>query len=224
MKKLKKIFIAALIIIAILLITILVAFIILRSKTNKISDDYSKVYTNEKYKEAILIDNVNVFGQDVSCGYAIIEMFAKWNDNSDITEQSLYNQYGKVVTSTGNAFEKEMNKQFPEYKTTMYKYLKNTELIDKVYESLSNGIPVPVEWAAKYKDEWTLHYSLIIGMDIPNDKITIANPYGYIEEISLEDFINRTSFESYENMPIFLKLGFAFGIFEKNTIFIIERK
>ena len=224
MKKLKKILIAALIIIAILLITILVAFLILKSKTNKISDDYSKVYTNEKYKEAILIDNVNVFEQDVSCGYAIIEMFAKWNDNSDITEQSLYDQYGKVVTSTGNAFEKEMNKQFPEYKTTMYKYLKNTELIDKVYESLSNGIPVPVEWAAKYKDEWTLHYSLIIGMDIPNDKITIANPYGYIEEISLDEFINRTSFESYENMPIFLKLGFAFGIFEKNTIFIIERK
>lgn len=224
MKKSKKIIIALLIIITILLITILVAFLILKSKTNKISDDYSKVYTNEKYKEAILIDNVNVFEQDISCGYAIIEMFAKWNDNSDITEQSLYDQYGKVVTSTGNAFEKEMNKQFPEYKTTMYKYLKNTELIDKVYESLSNGIPVPVEWAAKYKDEWTLHYSLIIGMDIPNDKITIANPYGYIEEISLDEFINRTSFESYENMPIFLKLGFAFGIFEKNTIFIIERK
>ena len=224
MKKIKKILIALLIIIAILLITILVAFIILKSKTNKISDDYSKIYTNEKYKEAILIDNVNVFEQDVSCGYAIIEMFAKWNDNSDITEQSLHDQHGKVVTSTGNAFEKEMNKQFPEYETTMYKYLKNTELIDKVYESLSNGIPVPVEWAAKYKDEWTLHYSLIIGMDIPNDKITIANPYGYIEEISLDEFINRTSFESYENMPIFLKLGFAFGIFEKNTIFIIERK
>ncbi len=224
MKKLKKILIALLIIIAILLITILIAFSILKSKTNKILDDYSKVYTNEKYNKAILIDNVNVFKQDVSCGYAVIEMFAKWNNNQDITEQSLYKKYGKVVTSTGKAFEKEMNKQFPKYKTTMYKYLKNTELIDKVYESLSNGIPVPFEWAAKYKDEWTLHYSLVIGMDIPNDKITIANPYGYIEEITLKEFINRTSFESYENMPIFLKLGFAFGIFEKNTIFIIDKK
>ena len=117
-----------------------------------------------------------------------------------------------------------MNKQFPNYKTTMYKYLKSTELIDKVYESLSNGIPVPFEWAAKYKDEWTLHYSLIIGIDIPNDKITIANPYGYIEEVTIKEFINRTSFESYENMPIFLKLGFGLGIFEKNTIFIVENK
>ena len=117
-----------------------------------------------------------------------------------------------------------MNKQFPNYKTTMYKYLKSTELIDKVYDSLSNGIPVPFEWAAKYKDEWTLHYSLIIGIDISNDKITIANPYGYIEEVTIKEFINRTSFGSYENMPIFLKLGFGLGIFEKNTIFIVENK
>lgn len=115
-----------------------------------------------------------------------------------------------------------MNKQFPQYSTTMYKYLSNIELIDKVYNSLLNGIPVPFEWAAKYNDEWTLHDSLIIGIDIPNDRIVIANPYGYIEDLTIKEFIDRTSFEAYENMPIFLKLGFAFGIFEKNTIFIVE--
>ena len=106
----------------------------------------------------------------------------------------------------------------------MFKYLKNSELIDKVYDSLDNNIPVAFEWAAKLDNEWTLHYSLIIGMDIKNDVITIANPYGYIEKISIKEFLNRTSFTSYENMPLFLKLGFAFNIFEKNTIFISERK
>ena len=174
--------------------------------------------------KSILIDNVNVFEQEVSCGYAVIEMFAKWKGNEEITEKTLYDKYRKVVTSTGKTFEEEMNKQFPDYKTTMYKYLKNTEIIDKVYDSLSNGVPVPFEWAAKYDNGWTLHYSLIIGIDIQNDKIIIANPYGYTEEITIKEFIDRTSFESYENMPIFLKLGFAFGIFEKNTIFIVERR
>ena len=106
----------------------------------------------------------------------------------------------------------------------MYKYLKNTELIDKVYTSLSNGIPVPVEWAAKLEGEWTLHYSLVTAMDIPNDKVTILNPYGYEENISLDEFVDRTSFYSYSNMPIYLRLGFAFGIFEKNTIYIIEKR
>ena len=224
MKIFKKVLIILLIIIATLFLAILITFGVLKSKTNKVLDDYSKIYTNEKYSEAFLIDNVNVFEQEVSCGYAVIEMFAKLNNDSNITEKSLYDKYGKVVTSTGKSFEKEMNIQFPKYKTTMYKYLKSTELIDKVYESLSNKVPVPFEWAAKNNNEWTLHYSLIIGIDIPNDEITIANPYGYIEKITIKEFIDRTSFNSYENMPLLLKLGFAFGIFEKNTIFIIETK
>ena len=223
MKIFKKILITLLIIFIILFIVILIAFGILKLKTNNMLDDYSGIYTNEKYNESFYIDNINLFEQDVSCGYAVIEMFAKWNNDQSITEKSLYDKYGKVVTSTGKSFEEEMNKQFPKYRTIMYKYLKSTVLIDKVYESLSNEIPVPFEWSAKYKDEWTLHYSLIIGIDIPKNVITITNPYGYIEEITIEEFINRTSFESYENMPIFLKLGFAFGIFEKNTIFIVEK-
>ena len=223
MKKLKKVLIAILILILVLILISIISICMLKSKTNNILDDYSSIYINKKYQDSILIDNVDVFKQDVSCGYAVIEMFAKWDNNSKITEKTLYDKYGKVVTSTGKSFEEEMNKQFPKYKTTMYKYLKSSELIDKVFNSLSNGIPVPFEWAAKYEDEWTLHYSLIIGIDIPNDLITIANPYGYIEKINIKEFINRTSFESYENMPIYLKLGFAFGIFEKNTIFIIER-
>ena len=224
MKTLKKVSITILILILILILISVIALSLLKIKTKNVLDDYSSIYINEKYSEKYLINNIDIFKQDISCGYAVIELFAKWNNNLKITEKTLYDNYGKVVTSTGKAFEKEMNKQFPEYKTTMYKYIKSSELIDKVHESLSKGIPVPFEWAAKYNDEWTLHYSLIIGIDIPNDLITIANPYGYIEEITIKEFIDRTSFESYENMPIYLKLGFAFGIFEKNTIFIVEKK
>ena len=104
----------------------------------------------------------------------------------------------------------------------MHKNLTNTELLDKVYECLKNGIPVPIEWAAPHDGAWTLHYSLVTGMDIPGDKITIANPYGYYEEVSVDEFLSRTRFDAYENMSLFLKLGFAFGIFEKNTVFGVE--
>ena len=201
-----------------LIVIAVVALGILQIRTSDILDDYSSVYENEKYKTPIMIDGVDVIRQDVSCGYAVLEMFSSWSGHS-VTEKSLYDQYGKVVTSTGIAFCEEMNKQFPEYTTTICKYLKNTELIDAIYENLSDGIPVPFEWAALYDDEWTLHYSLIIGADIPADKITVANPYGYYEELTIAELLNRTSFEAYEKMPLFLRLGFAFGIFEKNTIF-----
>ena len=39
--------------------------------------------------------------------------------------------------------------------------------------------------------------------------------YGYYEEITLEELLNRTSFQAYKNMPLFIRLGFAVGIFEK---------
>lgn len=198
-----------------------VALSILQIKTNSIMDDYSSVFTSDKYKTPVYIDGVEVITQDVSCGYAVIEMFSSWN-GGNITEEKLYSEYRKVVTSTGDSFEKEMNKQFSEYETTIHKWLKNTELIDMVYENLSRGIPVPFEWAAKFEGQWTLHYSLIIGMDIPKDKITVANPYGYYEKLTVSEFLDRTSFASYENMSLFLRLGFAFGIFEKNTVFTIH--
>ena len=224
MKTFKKVLIGLGIIIALLVIITLIAFINVNNKTKNIRNDYSSIYTDSKYQQSVLINNANYIKQDVSCGYAVIEMFAKWNGNNNLTEKTLYDEYGKVVTSTGKSFEKEMNKQFPEYETTMYKYLSNTELIDKVYTSLSNGIPVPFEWAAKLDGVWTLHYSLIVGMDIPNDTVTILNPYGYEEKITIKELLDRTSYEAYENMPVFLKFGFAFGIFEKNTIFIVTRK
>ena len=96
----------------------------LQIRTKAVLDDYSPVYENEKYQKPIMIEGINVIEQNVSCGYAVIEMFSSWN-GSQITEQSLYDQYGKVVTSTGKAFCKEMNKQFPDHHTTMYRYLKN---------------------------------------------------------------------------------------------------
>lgn len=224
MKKSVKILIAVIgsLIVAVGLI-LGIAFSILAIKTKNIDNDFSAIYTNEKYSAAVNVDGVEVITQEVSCGYAVIEMFSTWN-GGDITENSLYKHYGKVVTSTGKSFCNEFNKQFPEYDTKIYKWLKNTELIDKVYESLSNGIPVPFEWAAKFNDEWTLHYSLIVGMDIPNDRITVANPYGYMETLSIKELIDRTSFKAFKNMPFFYQLAFAFGVFEKNTIFIPTRR
>ena len=222
MKVFKKVLITLAAVFVILAVTAAVSLAVLQKRTNDINDDISGIYTDERYRDPVFVSGVDVIKQDVSCGYAVIEMFSSWSGGS-VTEKSLYDQYGKVVTSTGNSFCDEMNKQFPEYTTTICKYLKNTELIDAVYDSLSDGIPVPIEWAALYGDEWTLHYSLIIGADIPADKITVANPYGYYEEITVAEFLNRTSFEAYENMPLFLKFGFAFGIFEKNTIFRVLR-
>ena len=211
-----------LIIAAAVLITGLVicaAFIRLGSRTDALHDGYTQIQNDERYKVPVSVKGIDIVEQQVSCGYAVIEMFSQYS-GSKVTEQQLYDEYGKVVTSTGANFCKEMNKRFPAYDTQMLSYLTDSELLGRVYDSLASGVPVPFEWAAKKDGEWTLHYSLVTGMDIPADKVTVANPYGYYEDIPLEEFLDRTSFEAYDNIPLFLKMGFAFGIFEKNTVFL----
>lgn len=220
-KRIVKIMLIVLIIFLAIVIVAVIALLNDKNRTAHLNNDYSAVFSEEKYHDPVNVSGVEVITQDVSCGYAVIEMFSGWC-GKNITEKTLYEEYGKVVTSTGKRFCEEMNKQFPEYTTTMHKNLTNTELLDTVYECLKNGIPVPIEWAAPHDGAWTLHYSLVTGMDIPGDKITVANPYGYYEEVSVDEFLSRTRFDAYENMSLFLKLGFAFGIFEKNTVFGVE--
>ncbi|SFG71000.1 C39 family peptidase [Oribacterium sp. WCC10] len=209
------------IILAVLVAIPLVLLLIVSIRTTLTQDDYSAVYTNPKYQNPVKVADVEVIQQHISCGYAVIEMFSAWN-GGNVTEDSLFDEYGTVVTSSGNNFCKEMNKQFPEYTTTMHKYVKNTEFIDIMYDTLESGKPVPFEWAAMYGDEWTLHYSLIVGADIPNDTITVANPYGYYEVLTPEELLERTSFRAYEHMPLFMRMGFAIGLFEKNTLYSVE--
>ena len=217
----RKVICIILIIVALLIVVPAGLLIKLRVQTERILTDYSSIYKDDKYSAPVYVNGVEVITQDVSCGYACIEMFSAWT-GGNLTEEDLYAEYGKVITSTGNKFSEEMNKRFPEYTTTIHKYMTNEELIDAAYENLANGIPMPFEWAAKCGDVWTLHYSLLIGLDIPNNKVTVANPYGYVEEITVDDFLQRTSFEAFENMPLYFKLAFAVGMFEKNTIFTVD--
>lgn len=209
------------------IILTIIAFIRQASIDNKINNNISTFMKNESYHKAVNVDNINVIRQHVSCGYAVLQMFGEWC-GVDVTEDSLYAQYGKVVTSTGILFCNEMNKQFPQYETIMHKNCTNTELLSLIYNSLKDGNPVPFEFAAIYhdgnNDVWTLHYAIITGMDVTNDCITVVNPYGYIEKYTINNFLKATRFDSYENMPFYFKLAFAFGIFEKNTAFIVKPK
>ena len=223
MKKLKIVLNILFSIISLLFLIIIGALIVNGIKTNNLKKDYSYLKDNN-YSNSIVLENTKLVKQEISCGYATIEMFAKFLEDDSITEKSLYDEYKSVVTSTGKSFENEMNKRFTNYQTKMYKYLKDDELLIKVYDSLKNGIPVPFEWAALYNNSWTLHYSLIYGIDIKGDLVYILNPYGYKEELSIDEFLERTSFKAYKNMPFYFNLAFAFGIFEKNTIFIVNKK
>ena len=95
-KLLKRILIGVMIVLLLILSIIFFALIKNNLKTNQILDDYSVIYSNPKYQTSFYIENLEPIKQDISCGYAVIEMFAKWSGDKNITEKSLYDEYGKV--------------------------------------------------------------------------------------------------------------------------------
>lgn len=189
------------------------------------SDDYSQLKADERYSEIVKVEGIQVIKQQVSCGYAVIEMLAKWK-NKSINEQSLLSQNnGSVSTSVGSGFLNEMTKQFPEWKTIRCVNISNTELLMQIYSSLKSGFPVPIEFAAKNTDDkWTLHFALVDGVDFPNNQIFVLNPYGYRETYTIDSFIKATRYECYENMEWYFTAGFNMGLFNKNTIYLLSSK
>jgi hypothetical protein len=194
--------------------------------SQKINDDYSSVLDDADYQTAVSVPDVHFITQEISCGYAAIEMLANWQ-GKNITERMLFDDNGGTIsTAMGDGFLNEMTKQFPEWTVARHTYLSNSELLRTVYQSLAAGMPVPVELAAQRDTDsgavWTLHIVVVTGMDLAGDAITVQNPYGYEEAYSVNDFLSATRFDSYEGMEWFLRLGFAFGVFQENSVYIID--
>jgi hypothetical protein len=188
------------------------------------NDDYSALLQKNAYPYTE-VTGVQVITQKISCGYACIEMLARW-ENKPITEESLLLQNdGTISTSMGSGFLDEMTRQFPEWNITRCVNIPNTDLLKSIYSSLENGFPVPIEFAAKNTSSgWTLHFGIVTGMDLNNNKIVVQNPYGYEETYTIKDFIHATRYESYEDMEWYFKAGFNMGLFHKNTIYIITSR
>lgn len=205
--------------VSLLLLALLIPFTIFGVRSALINNDYQYLLDEEKI-EAVNIDNVKVVKQEISCGYAIIEILTTYY-GSPISEQELYNSNNKsITTATTSGFVGEINKRIHGLSFVSKEYLKNDELLQIINKSLVKGNPVAIEWAAIYEGIWTLHWSVVTGMD--NNYIYISNPYGYEEVITYNEFISRTTFMAFTKMNIGYYFGFAYGLFSKNTIIVAE--
>lgn len=216
-KKKRVILIVATSIVASLLLAIAIPFSIYGIKSAVIANDYAYLFKENRITTK-KIENVPLVKQDISCGYAIIEMLSSYYAKPTTEEELSEKNNGSISTATTGGFVNEINQTIaPGYKAK--EYLKNDELLLTINKSLLNNDPVPVEWAALFEGkEWTIHWSIVIGMD--QEKIYINNPYGYEEVLSYDEFIMRTTYKSFENMHLGYQFGFAFGLFSKNTVIV----
>ena len=217
-KKTKIIIIISSAVVGALALAVAIPFATLGIKTAGLNRKYDYLKKDDKYSLKVEVEGLNLVKQHVSCGYASIEMISEYYGNK-VTEDDLDARNKSISTASSTGFYQEIKKSIPSKNFVKRSYLKHDTLLKEIHDSLSNSNPVAIEWAAKYENEWTLHFSVISSLDLKNDNITIYNPYGYIENIHIDEFIDRASFKAYKNMPLFLGFGFAFGAFEKNTIF-----
>ena len=217
MKKLAIIIPAA--VVGSLALAIAIPFTIFGIRSASLNKDYSYLKNDATYSQEHEIEDVELVKQHISCGYATIEMMSNFYGNK-VTEDELSEKNGGAIsTQTTNGFYNELKATIPDKQFVKYAFLENDAFLKQICVSLANNNPVAIEWAAKYEEEWTLHFSLVTGIDIKEDVVTVQNPYGYVEEESVEGFLSRTTFNAYENMPGFLNFGFAYGAFHKNALF-----
>ena len=200
-------------------LVIAIPFIVMGVKTNNINKNYSYLKQDATYSQKVEVEGLELVTQHVSCGYATIEMLSTYYGNK-VTEDDLDSKNkGSVSTSSTDGFLKEINASINSRTFIKKTYLANDEFLKELHSAISNDKPVAIEWAAKYQEEWTLHFSIVSALDLASDLVSIYNPYGYIENIQVSEFISRTTFQAYSNIPLFLNFGFAFGAFHKNTLF-----
>ena len=199
-------------------LVVAVPFMIMGIKTGRLNKDYSCLKEDALYSQRVEIKGLELVHQHISCGYASIEMLSAYYGNRVSEDDLSVKNNGSISTSSTDGFYKEVNTTI-DHSFVAQTYLPNDDFLKAIHTSLSKSDPVAIEWAAQYEGEWTLHFSIVSCLDIGDDKVTVYNPYGYIENLGIKEFLYRTTFEAYRNMPLFLNFGFAFGAFHKNALF-----
>jgi len=70
---------------------------------------------------------------------------------------------------------------------------------------------------------YDFHASPVTGINLDSETITIANVYGFSEEISLVDFLNRMSFAETRKYPLIQQFILVMtNLMDRNVYFLID--
>jgi hypothetical protein len=201
---------------------------------NKINDkrlqDGGSPSLNMAY-DPVLLDGFRIYKQpnSWSCGPTTIKMVAAYiyentKVNQNYNETLLANRKSGMLPKT---FEKYLGECLIGYDVELRCNISDSILLKSIYGQLKKGLPVPVYFSTINqwdKPNYDTHYSVVIGLDFKKESVTIANAYGFKEEVGLNDFLESLKYENYKNEPLGFRLATMTGIIKKNNIYIIKKK
>lgn len=192
----------------------------------RINDDVSKLREDVIFRRPVRVANTPVIAQRITCGYATIQWMTRFL-GQEVEEQALSAMNaGKITTAFPGNFGNELAKHLNgKYTVRTMRNARNTDILTAIHASVERGMPVPISFAAidhTNRPNYSLHYSIVIGMGLERDVIDVSNVYGYEETYSVADFLAALKFENYVKMPLFIRFGVFFGMFDKNMIYLVE--
>lgn len=184
------------------------------------------------YQKDLLLENFPIYKQVYanSCGPTTVSMVYSYLVEP-ISERALAEKLGISLGESGRlpdqfANELQMALAGNGYRVKHQTNIRDEMFLEQIYEQLQHNIPVPIYFStvnAWDKPNYDTHYSVIIGIKPQERKVLVANAYGYLEEMLIEDLLEAIKYKNYQNAPSYFRLGVFLGRIDKNNIYIIEK-
>lgn len=162
-----------------------------------------------------------------TCGLATITMLSSFLEGAT-DEVAVTRELGLEDRTTGMSpgfFNRNLNSVLDGYSSTHLKNVPDSEVVTRVITSIDQGLPVGVLFSTVSEWDWPktdTHLSVVIGYDLVGETFTIANAYGFEEEIDIRAFLGMLKYENHVDSPFLFDLIVLLNIQGKNNLFVVE--
>ena len=219
MKKFLLLIIVPALLAFLLIIILLPANVEIYANTDEISGVVSSLQPR-----AIELDGITIKAQpdSTTCGITTVAVISNYYNDTDFEANDLVAKHGSKGTSD---MAELLGKELPGKTIASKSNVTNEEMIRDIHASLKNNNPVAIYFGAPNpfnEPYYDSHGSVVCGIDLENESITIGNSYGYREEISLVDFLNRMSYAERDRYTSAQRFVWKFTQVNKNQYFLVE--
>ncbi len=162
-----------------------------------------------------------------TCAVTAQSIIISFLTNKSAPPESLIEKYGLTRGMKLEQFIDILAKELPDYEVYYQHDKSDLDMIQAIQRQLSSGIPVPVFLGTPnpYNEPYyDFHASVVTSIDLEKQEIGIVNPYGYLEQISLMEFLDRMSYRGIRNYPLVQRVVLKLGLMDRNSIVLLTEK
>jgi hypothetical protein len=189
-------------------------------------------YTKQNIYEKKL-KGISVFKQEYSyscnvTALAVVKRFIGYNVDETALRKLLKLEDRKkgMLPHEFIDYAKEAFSDTP-YSVVQKNFNSQEEIMDQIISSLESDLPIIMYYSTINdwdKPNYDTHYSVIYGISFKRRIIYISNSYGYLQELSFDEFFEGLSYENYKKEPFLHQFARWMKIIKLSTLFFLANK